>query len=317
VNNELLSTLLLASVFFLVFVGIYKTRLEKKVHASENIQQLVTGVAAHKTPSEAVQKKQIEQVLRRRNLKQKAVKRANDLERANWLMRPEEFTLVQVIIAVVCAAVAFFGRLPIPAIIPIAIGGFFLPLLMLKFKIMMRMKRAEAQFADVLDSLVNCFKTGYGFNRALQVISDNFEDPWGTEFGKMCTEISLGAQPEDVLGRLTDRVPSADVDLFVTALLIQRETGGNLAELLGNLSRICRERQKLYRKVGAISAQGKLSAGVVCCVPLVLFAMMYALQREAVVAFATNIIGIVLLSFAAFWMCCGIFVLWKMVQIEV
>ena len=314
-NTELLSTLLLASVFFLVFVGIYKSRLEKKVHASENIQHLVTGVATQKGPEE--NKKQIEQVLRRRSLKAKAVKRANDLERANWMMRPEEFTLVQIVLAVVGTAFAFFGRLPIPAVIPIAIASFFLPLMALKVKIMLRMKRADAQFADVLDALVNCFKTGYGFNRALQVISDNFEDPWGTEFGKMCTEISLGAQPEEVLTRLTDRIPSPDVDLFVTALLIQRETGGNLAELLTNLSRICRERQKLYRKVGAISAQGKLSAGVVCCVPLVLFAMMYAMQKEAVVAFATHIIGIVLLSFAAFWMCCGIFVLWKIVQIEV
>jgi tight adherence protein B len=316
VNLDLLSTLLLSSVFLLGFMGVYKMGLEQKVHASENIQHLVTGVPAQK-PTDEPNKKQIEQVLRRRTTKQKSLKRANDLEKANWLMRPEEFVMLQVVVCLAAGIFSFLGHMPIPAMIGMTIGGFFLPLILLKVKIMLRMKKAEAQFADVLDALVNCFKTGYGFNRALQVISDNFEDPWGTEFGKMCAEISLGAQPDEVLTRLTERVPSPDVDLFVTGLLIQRETGGNLAELLNNLSRICRERQKLYRKVGAISAQGKLSAGVVCCVPLVLFSMMYAMQRAAVEAFMTNIIGIILLSFAAFWMCCGIFVLWKIVQIEV
>jgi tight adherence protein B len=107
------------------------------------------------------------------------------------------------------------------------------------------------------------------------------------------------------------------VDLFVTALLIQKETGGSMAELLGNLSKTIRDRYKLFQKIGAISAQGKLSAGIVCVVPFLLCAIMFAFLPEAMMKFVTNPIGIVLLTLAGFWMICGIAVLFKIVQIEV
>lgn len=316
-NTELLTTLLIAGIFFLVFLGLYKIRLEKRIKANENIQYLVGGVNTDTVESKKNDIKAVDVLKKSKPLKAKAIQRANDLEKANWMLRPQEFTALQLAAAVAIGMICFFGKMGIPVAGIAAVGGFFVPVLALKVKIWLRMNKANAQFADVLDALVNCFKTGYGFNRALQVISDNFEDPWGTEFGKMCVEISLGAQPDEVLQRLTERVPSPDVDLFVTGLLIQRETGGNLAELLGNLSRICRERQKLLRKVSAISAQGKLSAVIVICVPFLLFAMMYAFQKDAVTQFVTSIVGIVLLSLAGFWMCCGIVVLWKIVQIEV
>jgi tight adherence protein B len=325
-NTELLSTLLLAAVFFLVFVGVYKLRLEKKIKTAETLQHLFKGegdaglttAASAQQLAAAQAKMQASSVLKRvKPLKKQAQQRANDLEKANWLLRPEELVLLQVVAAAGVGVLMFLGKVAIPLVIVGAIVGFVLPLLCLKVKIWLRMGKANAQFADVLDALVNCFKTGYGFNRALQVIADNFEDPWGTEFGKMCTEITLGAQPDEVLQRLTERVPSPDVDLFVTGMLIQRETGGNLAELLGNLARICRERQKLLRKVGAISAQGKLSALIVICVPFLLFAMMYGFQQAAVTQFVTSLIGIILLSVAGIWMACGVFVLWKIVSIEV
>jgi tight adherence protein B len=133
----------------------------------------------------------------------------------------------------------------------------------------------------------------------------------------MAAEMNLGASMEDALYGLSSRVPSPDVDLFVTALLIQKETGGSLAELLGNLSHTIRDRYKLFQKVGAISAQGKLSAGIVCCVPFILCAIMYLFLPGPMIQFVTNPIGIVLLVIAGFWMCCGIGVLYKIVQIEV
>jgi tight adherence protein B len=192
-----------------------------------------------------------------------------------------------------------------------------LPYFYLNIRVWLRLKKADEQFADVLDALVNCFKTGYGFSRAIQVIAENYDDPWGTEFNKMGMEMNLGAVQEDCLSNLSSRIPTADVDLFVTALIIQKETGGNMAELLGNLSKTCRERYKLYRKVGAISAQGKLSAFIVICIPFGLMTMMYLFLPEAVVKFVTNPIGIVFMVLAGIWMCMGIGVLFKIVQIEV
>jgi tight adherence protein B len=149
------------------------------------------------------------------------------------------------------------------------------------------------------------------------MVSDNYDDPWGTEFGKMAAEMNLGASMEDALYSMSNRIPSPDVDLFVTALLIQKETGGSMAELLGNLSVTIRSRYKLFQKIGAISAQGKLSAGIVCCVPFGLAGIMFVFIPDAMMKFVTNPIGIVLLVLAGFWMCCGIGVLYKIVQIEV
>jgi tight adherence protein B len=321
-NWDTLIILLLTGTFFMVFMGLYKWRIETREKASENIHQLLTGTLPTQSAealAKAAKKKQLAQtVLRRQTSKNpKAMAQANQLEKANWLLKPQEFLMLQLAASAGVALFAYMLKLPMWAVLPLGVGGYFIPLVALNIKVWLRMNKAAATFADVLDALVNCFKTGYGFNRAFQVIADGFDDPWGTEFGKMCTEFSLGTQADEVLTRLTDRIQSPDVDLFVTGLLIQRETGGNLAELLQNLSNICRDRQKLLRKVGAISAQGKLSAGIVICVPFLMFGMMFAVQPVAVTEFVTNIFGIILLCIAGFWMCCGIVVLWKIVQIEV
>jgi tight adherence protein B len=116
---------------------------------------------------------------------------------------------------------------------------------------------------------------------------------------------------------LQRRIPTPDVDLFVASLLIQKDTGGNLAEMLGNLSNTCRERQKLNRKVSAISAQGKLTAGIVAMVPLVIMGLMYTLTGDSVINFLSILIGQIIMGAAVVWMLIGFVVLWKMVQIDV
>jgi tight adherence protein B len=216
----------------------------------------------------------------------------------------------------VIAVLWLLGQPPILAILA-GVGAFQLPGVFIKLKAFLRMKKGADQFADVLDTMVNCFKTGYGFSRAVQQVADQFEDPWRTEFGKMAAEMALGAQMEDALNNLASRMPLPDVDLFVTAMVIQRETGGNLAELLGNLSNTCRDRYKLFRKIGAITAQGKLSAMVVGSVPFLLMAMMFMFMPEPTTEFATHPIGIVLLVLAGIWMMMGIGVLFKLVSIKV
>jgi tight adherence protein B len=148
-------------------------------------------------------------------------------------------------------------------------------------------------------------------------VADNFGDPWGTEFNKMAVETSLGSATDDLLMNLQRRIPTPDVDLFVASLLIQKDTGGNLAEMLGNLSNTCRERQKLNRKVSAISAQGKLTAGIVAMVPLVIMGLMYTLTGDSVINFLSILIGQIIMGAAVVWMLIGFVVLWKMVQIDV
>lgn len=240
------------------------------------------------------------------------------LERANLLMRVNEFLLVCVASALVsCVFLGWACQTPWGLAFLLAPAGGFLPVLGLNLKVWWRMNVARQQFPEILDTMVNCFKTGYGFNRAVQQVADNFKDPWGTEFGKMALETSLGANMEETLTNLAYRVPNPDVDLFVTSMLIQKDTGGNLTELLGNLSHTCRERFKLIRKVAAISAQGKLTAIIVSLVPLMIMGFMYLFMGAAVLEFVSNIIGQIILGLTMCWMTCGVVVLWKLVQIEV
>jgi tight adherence protein B len=322
-NTDLLIGLVpgLTVVFFLI--GLYKTTLEKKVQAKEYIQDLLgehkpgaqAGLFRGRDVSDSVLKKR----KKGKDGQQSFMGKLEvDLERANLLLRPDEFLMVcagTAVIAMLLIIVAFGQNLIIGIVLGAGCG--YLPMIFLKVKAMLRLQKAIKQFSDILDAMVNGFKTGFGFSRAVQMVADNFDDPWGTEFGKMAAEMNLGASMEDALYSLSARVPSADIDLFVTALLIQKETGGNMAELLSNLSKTCRDRQKLFQKVGAISAQGKLSASIICCVPFVLCGMMFLFLPDAMIKFFTNPIGIVLLIGAGFWMVCGIAVLFKIVSIEV
>lgn len=320
-DNGLLVGLIPAMAVTLLVIGCYKTMLEKQVQAQEHIHDLLAK-GGGKTKGTLLAKEHENILKKRKKNKDGQPSRIDELEtrleRANMLITANEFLLISAGVAVAGAVLIWFltGR---NFLLTILLGGgcSMLPYFFMNVKIFLRMRRAAAQFADILDSMVNAFKTGFGFSRAVQMVADNFDDPWGTEFGKMAAEMNLGSSVEDALYSLSNRIPSPDVDLFVTALLIQKETGGSLAELLGTLSKTIRERYKLFQKVGAISAQGKLSAGIVSCVPFLLCGLMFLFLPTAMVKFFTNPIGIILASLAGFWMLCGIGVLYKIVQIEV
>lgn len=308
----------------LTVVLAYKGMLENKVQAQEHIQGVIGDRKTRtKTPAGIQTEQHAERILKKRKKKktedQTALDKLEmDLEKANLMLHPNEFVLLCFGSVLVTFLVLKFilGQNLFIAVLGGG-GGYFLPVLYLKLRIMLRMKKAAAQFADVLDMMVNGFKTGYGFSRAIQMVADNYKDPWGTEFAKMAAEMNLGLTQEDALINLARRVPNPDVDLFVTGMMIQKETGGNMTELLSNLSKTCRDRYKLFQKVGAISAQGKLSAAIVIAVPFLLMLLMWMILPGPFTKFVTNPIGQVLLGVAGIWMCVGIFTLWKIVQIEV
>jgi tight adherence protein B len=318
-NMDLMMALIPGSMVLFLALGFYKTMFEKQVQAQERIQ----GLLAQPGTKAAAGPDQHELILKKRKKSKDGQQSKIDqleikLERANILITANEFIAICLAVAAVVGLLAFFmtGSNLILGILIGAVAS-FAPYLYIIVKAMLRAKKAASQLADVLDNMVNAFKTGFGFSRAVQMVADNYEDPWGTEFGKMAAEMNLGSSMEDALYSLSSRMPSPDMDLFVTALLIQKETGGSMAELLGNLSKTIRDRYKLFQKVGAISAQGKLSAGIVICVPFLLCALMFLFLPDAMIKFFTNPIGIVLLVLAGFWMCCGVGVLFKIVNIEV
>lgn len=304
------------TIFFFIY-GIIRTTVGQQESAKQNIKSLLSEKQAT-NPVEF--RKMQENILRRRKKDDTSMgaKIEMKLERANILLRLNEFFMICFVVSVITFLIGFMmlGLGPVGSFL-IAIPSFWLPQLYLNLAIWQRMKKADAEFANILDALVNCFKTGYGFSRAVQVVAENYDDPWGTEFSKMAMEMNLGSNQEDVLLSMSNRVPLPDVDLFVTAMIIQKETGGNMAELLSTLSTTCRERFKLYRKVGAISAQGKLSATIICLIPPGLMLLMSLFIHDPVVRFVSNPIGQILLILVGIWMCIGVGVLFKIVNVEV
>ncbi len=300
----------------LIFAGIYFTFFAKKDQAREFVHQLFN----EDDRSEQMKRLQQQHFILKKKRKDQSpfIQRLDmDLERANLMIKPNEFLMIGLGTAFLGFVIVFLLGKGIFFSVLGAIGGLLLPKLFLMVKIMLRMNKARRQFADVLDTLVSCFKSGYGFTRAVQVVSENFDDPWSTELGKVATEMNFGSTQEDALMGLAKRIPNADVALFVTAVLIQKETGGNLAELLTNLSKTIRERYKLLSKVSALSAQGKLSAVIVFLIPFGLAGTFTLIMPDMMAQFVKNPIGIALIVFACVMQLIGGLVLKKIVTLEV
>lgn len=178
------------------------------------------------------------------------------------------------LIAVVCGVlgailVTMLTRSPfgIPAGFAI---GFALPFMFLKFKRTKRLRAFEEQFPEALDLIARALKAGHAFATGLKMAADELSEPVGPEFRKTFDEQNFGLPLKDALENLTLRLPILDVRFFATAVLIQRETGGNLSEILENLAHVVRERFKILRQVRVYTAHGRLTGYVLLALPAVL-----------------------------------------------
>lgn len=142
------------------------------------------------------------------------------------------------------------------------------PFMVLNFKATRRQKQFDEKFPEALGLMARALQAGSGLTSALGMVASELPDPCGTEFKKCFDEINFGITFNDAIVNMAGRIKSQDLDFFVTALLIQRETGGNLAELLNGLAHTIRERQKLARRVLIISAEGRLSGNVLLALPV-------------------------------------------------
>ena len=148
----------------------------------------------------------------------------------------------------------------------LALGA--LPLLYVKFKANSRMNEFEEQFPESLDFLARSLRAGHAFSMSLEMLAQESPEPLGSEFGRVFHENNLGAPLEVALYNLTKRVPLLDVRFFVSAVMLQRETGGNLGEILTKLSYVIRERFQLKGQVRAASAHGRMTSGILIALPV-------------------------------------------------
>jgi tight adherence protein B len=192
-----------------------------------------------------------------------------------------------------------------------------LPLLMLKFKRGRRQKKFGAQFPDALDIIVRSLRAGHPVPVAINMVAREMTDPIGTEFGIVGDEITYGADLETGMRNLYFRIGQDDLPLFVTAVAIQSSTGGNLGEILENLSKVIRERFKMRRKIRALASEGRASAMILSSLPIVMFLVIQVITPEFYASVWHEELTKICLGAAGGWMLIGNLIMFRMVNFRI
>jgi len=212
------------------------------------------------------------------------------------------------------------GRVLSGSIIGAAIGtgiGLFLPIFWLGMKERKRLHAFQEQLPDALDMLVSAMKAGYSFQAAMKFIGEEVPGPLGPEFARFYEEQRLGMEVRTALLQLQDRVNSLDLRMFVTAILIQRETGGNLSEVLGKISTLMRERSALKGEIETLTAESKLSARILGALPFVVFGMVNLLNPGFMRPMLATDYGPWVFFVATLMVMTGYWVMMKIADIEI
>lgn len=194
-------------------------------------------------------------------------------------------------------------------------GSFpFLYLLILKQK---RTEKFKKQLPEALDLMSRALKAGHAFTNGLKLAADEFNDPLGPEFAEVLDEINFGVSVSNALRNLAKRVECPEIKYFVVGVILQRETGGNLAELMGILAFLIREKFKFQGKVRTLSAEGRLSAFILIALPFGIAGWMWFSNPKYLDPLLTDPVGKIMIIGAAIMMVFGIIVMKKIVAIEV
>jgi tight adherence protein B len=195
--------------------------------------------------------------------------------------------------------------------------GTILPYWYASYRRNKRFQRFEELFPEAIDTLARAVRAGHAFTTALELIANEISEPIATEFRKLFEEQKFGLPVRDALLNLTERMPLVDVKFFVTAVMLQRETGGNLAEILDNLSYVIRERFKILRQVRVYTAQGRLTMLLLMALPPIIVVIMLVMNPAFISPLFSDPLGHTFLVIGITLQTIGYFVIRKIIQIQV
>jgi tight adherence protein B len=196
-------------------------------------------------------------------------------------------------------------------------AGLILPLAVLKFLRGRRLKNFGARFPDAIDIIVRSLRAGHPVPVAIATVAKELPDPVGTEFGIVSDEITYGSDLETAMRDLYFRVGAEDLPLFVTAVAIQSSTGGNLGEILENLSGVIRQRFKMRRKIKALAAEGRASAIILSSLPIGIFAAIQFVTPDFYASVWHESLTKIGLAVAGAWMGVGNLIMYRLVNFRI
>jgi tight adherence protein B len=239
------------------------------------------------------------------------------IEQSGNRMLAYRLVLASIAIAVTAAIAAWvFTRMPVAAAAALFAGA-WVPYLKVVRDRAQRFAKFEEQLPDAIDVMRRALQAGHPFNAALRLVAEDMQDPVAREFDLTYADINYGNDVRRAMLGLLARIPSVTVMAFVTAVLVQKETGGNLAEILSQISSVIRGRFRFQRRVRTLSAEGRMSAWVLVLVPLVLFGAMAVMNPDYLPLLFEEEIGKKLAAFAAVWAAIGIYWIRRLIRVAV
>jgi tight adherence protein B len=245
------------------------------------------------------------------SLLQKMLAQGNvDVRAGNFLMLCAVSALVFAVVASIAGGNPLFGWAG-------GVLGFFIPYAYASHMRTKRFQKFEEKFPEAIDTLARAVRAGHAFTTALEMIANEVSEPVAGEFRQLYEEQKFGLPVRDALMNLADRIPLVDVKFFVTAVMLQRETGGNLAEILDNLSYVIRERFKILRQVRVHTAQGRLTMVLLMALPPTIVVIMQLLNPGFIRPLFTDPIGHALIVGGITLQTMGYFVIRRIIRIQV
>lgn len=239
------------------------------------------------------------------------------LARADLKITVGEFMAATVILVIAAGGLMYIVKRDVIAAVGAALAGFFAPRFYLKFRYNRRLKAFNDMLGDTINLMVNGIRAGYSILQAMEAVSREMGPPISTEFARVVQEVQLGISLEDAMDNMLRRVPSDDLDMLITAINVQREVGGNLAEVLDTISFTIRERVRIKGEIKALTAQSRVSGYMVAMVPVVLAVIIYLINPDFMGLLFKHICGYIMIGAAVLGIAAGFMVINKVVQIEV
>ncbi|MGF7185893.1 tight adherence protein B [Desulfitispora alkaliphila] len=321
-----MTTLIIAAVFlwgFFFILGGYMwlTSGKKNMHnrletyTSKNLMNIIEKDQkehAKLTPKEALIR--ISSIFKSKGIAQRL---EVELSQADIPIKGEEFITTMILTALGPAVLVMLITENILLSFLLSILGIIGPLSFIKSSKSKRVALFNHQLSDALIMMSNSLRAGFSFLQAMEHIGNELPDPLSKEFKRVLREINLGTTTEEALVNLGKRVKSEDLDMVITAVLIQRQVGGNLAEVLDNISHTVRERVRIKGEVKTLTAQGRISGLIIGVLPVVLVGVLLVINPSYVMVLFNHQIGLLMLAYGIVSEIIGILLIQKVVNIKI
>ncbi|MGN1329409.1 MAG: type II secretion system F family protein [Eubacterium sp.] len=290
-------------VFIVAFIIAYLTS-SNKIASDKRLEELKKKEG--ESDDVALVKSESKQTLRRKNRKNKnsffekmGSALYKELQAADIKMRPEEFMTIWIIVSVVPAGLVAMFINNVTVSLALVAAGVVLPFFIIKNKQKSRVKKFDNQLSDALMIACSSLKSGLSFTQAMETIAKDMDDPISSEFTYVIQEINMGTSMDEALENMGKRIKSSYLSLMISAVLVQRQTGGNLSQILENIAKSIKEKMKIKQELKSATASGKMSGMMVGCMPVIMLVLFSVINFEFIEPLFTTSLGHIFLGIAA------------------